>query len=217
MEITYLGHSSFKIKTKTAVVVTDPFDPDMVGLKFPPVDADIATVSHDHKDHNNVSKVNGARKVLTGPGEYEIMGVSILGFPSFHDAEKGEKRGKNTIYVFEAEGLRLAHLGDLGHVLDDSIIDQIGAIDVLFVPVGGEWTLNAKEATEVVGKIDPYFVIPMHYQVAGLNPETFAGLSPAESFLKESGLAVENLPKFLIKREDIGEDQSAKVVVLERK
>ena len=217
MDITYLGHSSFRIKTKSASVITDPYDSQMVGFKFAGIEGDIVTVSHDHKDHNASDKVSGAKKIVTGPGEYEIMGVSILGYASFHDSKEGSERGKNTIYVFEAEGLRLAHLGDLGHALSDDSIGRLGAIDVLMVPVGGEYTIGPKEASEVVSKIDPYFVIPMHYQLGGLNPENFAKLAPVEAFLKETGMVTENMPKFSIKKEDIGEDQSTKVIVLEKK
>lgn len=217
MEITYLGHSSFRIKTKTATVITDPFDPQMVGLKYSGVEGEIVTVSHPHGDHNAIDKVKGVRKVFDSPGEYEIGGVSIMGYASFHDNEKGAKRGKNTIFIFETEGLRLAHLGDLGHLLDDDLIQEIGDIDVLMIPVGGEFTIGPKEAVEIVGKIEPYFVIPMHYQQPGLNPNSFAKLEPVEVFLKESGFQTENLPKFSIKKEDILEDQNTKVIVLEKK
>lgn len=217
MDITYLGHSSFKIKTKSATVVTDPFDSVMVGLKYSAVEGDIVTVSHDHNDHNAVEKVAGAKKVFTGPGEYEIMGISIIGFPSFHDSEKGQKRGKNTIFVIEADGLRLAHLGDLGYTLSEDMVGQIGDIDILFVPCGGEYTIGPKEAATVVSQIDPFFVIPMHYKVPGLKEDAFSKLESPDSFLKETGLPVENLPKFSIKKEDIIEDQSTKVIVLSAK
>lgn len=217
MDITHLGHSSFKIKTKTATVITDPFDPVMVGLKYPTTEGDVVTVSHDHHDHNAVEKVTGAKKVFSGPGEYEVMGVSIIGFPSFHDQEKGQKRGKNTIFVFEADGLRLAHLGDLGHTLSEDLVGQIGDIDILFVPCGGEFTIGSKDAATVVSQIDPFFIIPMHYKSTGLKEETFSKLETLDPFLKETGLSVENLPKLSIKMEDIIEDQSAKVVVLSAK
>lgn len=217
MDITYLGHASFRIKTKTAVVVTDPFDPKMVGLKFSGIEADIVTTSHDHRDHGAVELVSGAKKVVSGPGEYEISGVSIIGYPSFHDSKEGAERGKNTIYVYEADGLRLAHLGDLGHMLSEEMVSEIGDIDVLMIPVGGEFTIGSKAAAEVVGKIEPYFVIPMHYQQAGLNPTSFAKLEPVETFLKEAGYVTETLPKFSIKKEDILEDQNTKVIVLNPK
>lgn len=217
MDITFLGQSSFKIKTKTATVVTDPFDPKMVGLKYSGVEADIVTISHDHRDHSASESVKNIKKTVNGPGEYEISGVSIIGYSSFHDDEKGQKRGKNTIYVFEADGLRLAHLGDVGHILDENILNSLGDIDVLMIPVGGEFTIGPKEANEIVGKIEPYFVLPMHYQMQGLNPQTFSKLEPVDTFLKESGFSVERLSKFSIKREDIASEQSTKVIVLERK
>ncbi len=217
MDIIYLGHSSFKIKTRTATVITDPFDPEMVGLKYNSVEGEIVTVSHAHHDHNATQKVAGVKKVLEGPGEYEISGISIIGYPSFHDSKNGEERGKNTIYVFEAEGLRLAHLGDLGHTLSDDLVNEIGSIDVLMIPVGGVFTIGPKEATEVAGKIDPYFILPMHYKVPEMKGEQFAGLESVETFVKEIGAPTESLPKLVVKREDIIEDQSTKVVLLERK
>jgi len=217
MDITYLGHSSFKIKTKTATVITDPFDSAMVGLKYSGAEGEIVTVSHNHPDHNAVSKVIGIKKVIEGPGEYEVMGVSIIGYPSFHDSKNGTERGKNTIFVIEAEGLRLAHLGDLGHTLSDDLVNEIGSIDVLMIPVGGFFTIGPKEAVEVVGKIDPYFIIPMHYKVPELNSQAFAEVEPVDNFLKEIGMTVENLPKFSLKREDILEDQTSKVIILEKK
>ena len=215
MDITYLGHSSFRLKGKSATVVTDPFDPKMVGLKFSGVEGDIVTVSHDHKDHNQAQLVKNTKRVIAGPGEYEIMGVSILGFLSYHDSEKGEKRGKNTIYVFEMEGLRIAHLGDLGHELSEALIEDLGDIDILIIPVGGEFTIGPSDAVKVVQAIEPSLVIPMHFQTPGLSPESFKALAPVDDFLKEVGLTVERLPKLVVKKEDLGEDQ--KVVVLEKK
>lgn len=215
MEITFLGHSSFKLKGKTGSVVTDPFDPQMVGLKYAGVEGDIVTVSHEHDDHNRVSQVMGVRKVISGPGEYEILGISILGFPSFHDDKGGSLRGKNTIYVFEIDGLRLAHLGDLGHALSEELVEDLGDIDILMVPVGGEYTIGPDGAANVVSAIEPTIVIPMHYQMPGLKLETFSKLSGVEPFLKEVGLSSVNLPKLILKKEELGEDK--KVVVLEKK
>lgn len=217
MDITYLGHSSFKIKTKTATVVIDPFDPKMVGLKYPTTDADIVLVSHDHEDHNAVNKISSVKKVITGPGEYEVSGVSVMGFKTYHDSKDGGERGKNTIYVIEADGLNIVHLGDLGHPLSDDLIDEIGDIDVLMIPVGGFYTIGPKEASELVSKLSPFFIIPMHYKVDGLSPDLASNLLPVENFLKESGLTTEIMPKFSLKKEDITENQNTKVVVLEKK
>ncbi len=216
MEILYLGHSSFKIKGKSASIVCDPFDPKMVGLKFAPIDADIVTISHSHEDHNQSNLVKGAKKIINGPGEYEIMGISILGFPSYHDTKNGEERGKNTIYVFEVDGIRIAHLGDLGHAIPEKTLEEMGYIDILILPVGDEFTIGPGEATKIVQAIEPSIAIPMHYQVPGLNPQTFAKLRAVDDFLKEVGLMVERLPKLTIKKEDITEEMQ-KVVVLEKK
>ncbi len=217
MDITYLGHSSFKIKTKTATIVTDPFDSKMVGLKYSGTEAEIVTVSHSHSDHNAIDKVSGIKKVFEGPGEYEVKGVSIIGYSSYHDKEEGAKRGKNTIFVFEADGLRFAHLGDLGHTLSDNLVDEMGSVDILMIPVGGVYTIGSREAVDVVNKVSPYFVVPMHFAVSGLDPKTFSGLEPVDTFLKESGLAVEKLAKFSIKKDDIIDDQASKIIVLETK
>lgn len=216
MDITYLGHSSFKLRGKTASVVTDPFDPKMVGLKFPPTDAEIVTISHGHSDHNQAANVKNVEKVIDGPGEYEIKGVSIIGLPSFHDNKKGEERGKNTIYVYEMDGLRLAHLGDLGHTLSEELVEEIGDIDILMIPVGGKYTIGPKEAVSVVQAIDPYIIIPMHYKVGGLSQELSTSLLPKEEFISEVGLTVERLPRLSVKKEDLAE-ASSKVVILEKK
>ena len=216
MDIVYLGHSSFKLKGKTASIITDPFDSKFVGLKYPSTDADIVTISHNHNDHNQSQLVKGVKMVINGPGEYEISGVSIIGMPSFHDAKKGEQRGENTIYIFEIDGLRIAHLGDLGIELSDEQISQLGNIDVLMIPVGGEYTIGPKEAVKVVSGVDPYFVIPMHYKVNGLGPE-FSKLEPVETFLSECGLTVERIDKFSLKKEDILEESSTKVILLPQK
>jgi L-ascorbate metabolism protein UlaG (beta-lactamase superfamily) len=216
MEISYLGHSSFKIKGKSASVICDPFDPKTVGLKFASNEADIITISHAHEDHNKISSIKDVKKVISGPGEYEIMGISILGFPSYHDNKSGEERGKNIIFVFEVDGVRIAHLGDLGHELSEKIIEDMGYIDILILPVGGEYTIGPDGATKIVQAVEPSIVIPMHYQVPGLNPATFAKLKSVDGFLKDVGLTVERLPKLVLKKEDITEDMQ-KVVVLEKK
>lgn len=214
MDISYFGHSSFKLKGKIGTVVTDPFNSEVVGLKYSGVEGDIVTVSHDHEDHNQSALVKNVKKIVSGPGEYEISGISIIGLPSFHDHKKGEERGKNTIYVYEIDGLTLVHLGDLGHILSESMIEEIGDVDILFVPVGNEGcTLGPKEAMEAIQQIEPYFVIPMHYQIPEAKGSTLK-LLPVDSFLGECGMTVEKLPKFSIKKEEINEEQNTKVIVL---
>ena len=212
MEITYLGHASFKIKGKKAALVTDPFNPKNVGLKFSGVVADIVTISHGHGDHNASELVKETQMVIEGPGEYEIKEVTILGLSTFHDDKKGAERGSNTIYVIEMEEMRLAHLGDLGHKLDENILNSIGEIDVLMIPIGGFYTIDSSAAVEITREIEPSIVIPMHYNQPGLNQEAFGKLENVDSFLKELGLVVEKLDKLSAKKSDLQEEQ--KVVVL---
>lgn len=216
MDIFFLGHSSFKIKGKNNTIITDPFDPDIVGLKFPKTEADLVTISHSHPDHSKTDLVTVGKRVISGPGEYEIAGTSILGIASFHDSEKGAARGKNIIYVIEMEGLRICHLGDLGHKLNDATLEDIGQIDVLMIPVGGEFTIGPGEAVEVVQSIEPGIVIPMHYQVAGLDPKTFEKLQPVEQFVNQMGSSNEALPKLSIKEGEVLQGEQ-KVIILERK
>ncbi len=215
MDITYLGHSSFRIKGKTASLITDPYDVQKVGLKYPRISAEIVTVSHDHTDHNMVENVSGVKKVIDGPGEYEVLGISIIGIGTFHDEKKGGLRGKNTIYVIEVDGLRIAHLGDLGHKLTDKILSVMGNIDILLVPVGGEYTVGPAVAADIVRSIEPGIVIPMHYQVAGLKQDTFKKLEKVEPFLSDLGLPIEKLDKLTVKKESL--DIENKVVVLGKK
>jgi len=212
MEIAYLGHASFKIKGKQKTVVIDPYS-DKVG-KFPrDVEGDILLVSHDHFDHNAVEKVKGSPFLINGPGEYEVGGVSVVGVPCYHDEESGAKRGTNTMFVVEIDGLRIAHLGDLGHKLSDESLDDIGPIDVVMVPVGGVYTVDAKVAKEVVGQLDPWVVIPMHYKQAGCDVGEIAGV---EEFLKEmSKSEVVPIPKLVLTADRLPEE--LQVVVLEKK
>ena len=210
MDIKYLGHSSFLIKTKTARIVTDPFDPEMVGIKFPKTEADVVTVSHQHKDHNqfkNVTGINGANPLMIDmPGEFEKLGVRIFGFQSFHDKTQGSERGENIMYKFESEGISVLHCGDLGVIPDESFLETIGEVDILMVPVGGIYTLDADEAVSLVKKIEPTIVIPSVYSESKL--------TAVSEFTKKFGLdnAVP-LPKLFYKKEEI--EQEMKVIVLE--
>jgi len=211
MEIKYLGHSSFQIKTKTACVVTDPFDPKMVGLKFPKTEADIVTISHHHHDHDMVNQIEGSPLILDWPGQFEKMGVRIWGFQTYHDKKKGDERGKNIMYKFECEQISILHCGDLGTIPEDSMLDEIGETDILLVPVGGTYTLDAAEAAELVKKVEPSIIIPMHY---GFPEGLMKELLPLSEFLKKIGTeAIVPLDKFVVKKEDLL-DLEMKVVVL---
>ncbi len=213
VEINYLGHSSFRIRGKQKTVVTDPFD-ERVG-KFPPdVNADIVTVSHDHADHNQTDKVHGSPFVVHGPGEYEVGGVSIIGIATFHDDKNGEERGNNNVYVIEIDELRIAHLGDLGHKLAQDQLEEMGRIDILLVPTGGVYTIDAKTAAEVTKQVDPWVVIPMHYQAP--NRKLSEQLAEVGEFLKEIGKPeVVPAPKYSVSADRLPEE--LQVIVLERK
>lgn len=215
MDITWLGHASFRIKGKGASVVTDPFDSGTVGLKFPQVEADIVTISHNHKDHNSASVVGGGPRVVAGPGEYEVKGVCLFGIHTYHDREQGAQRGDNTVYTILMDGIHLCHLGDLGHKLSEEQLGEIGAVDILFVPVGGVYTIDPPTAAEVTGSIEPRVVIPMHYRTAGLAQATFSGLSPVEDFIKECGVEPIKLDRYAVTADKLPEERQ--VVVLERK
>lgn len=214
MEIIHLGHSSFLIKGSDYSIVTDPFDEAMVGMKFPQVSADLVTISHDHADHNQSSKVSEVKRIISVPGEYEINSVTIRGIGTYHDQEKGKDRGKNIIFVFDIEGVTVCHLGDLGHDLSESVIQEIGNVHVLMVPIGGLYTINSKEAVDLVQKIEPNYIIPMHYNSPRLNPKVFAKLEDEKPFLAALGFKVEQMKKLSLKQSSFPmEDQT--VVLLE--
>jgi len=183
MDIDWSGHSCFRIRGRQAAVVTDPYPPDL-GYSLGKPTADIVTVSHQHPSHSYVQGVGGEPKLVTRPGEYEISGVLIIGIPTFHDAEGGGKRGKNTVYLMEIDGMTICHLGDLGHVLTAEQVEEIDDVDVLLLPVGGVSTINAPMAAEVIRQIEPKVVVPMHYKTPALNRE----LGTVEKFLKEMGI-----------------------------
>ena len=182
MEINWLGHSCFRIKGSHATVITDPYS-SASGYTLGKQTARIVTVSHPHPEHSNTAAIGGDAKVVKGPGEYEIGGVMIIGMTTFHDAEKGKTKGKNTAYVIEIDDITVCHLGDLGHALSAEQAEELGNIDVLLVPVGGVSTINASGAAEVVRQLEPKIVIPMHYKTPALK----RALEPVEKFLTEMG------------------------------
>ncbi len=212
MKIQYLGHASFKIITGSATVVTDPFDPEKVGLPYPKVQADLVLSSHDHFDHNYLEAVTEEPFVISAPGEYEVKGVKVRGFQTFHDSKEGAERGKNTIYLLEAEDLSLCHLGDLGHLLDEKIVEEFEDLDVLFVPVGGNVTIGPAEAAKVVAQLEPKYILPMHYLMEGIS-EKFKDLQPLGKFLEEMG-AEQTEPKDELSLNAKSLPEASEVVVL---
>lgn len=182
MEITWLGHSCFRLKGKEAIVITDPFSPDL-GYSLGKPTARIVTVSHKHPGHSYTQGVAGDPKLVTGPGEYEISNVLIIGVATYHDKDGGKERGKNTAYLIEIDDVSICHLGDLGHPLTDEQVEELGKVDVLMLPVGGVSTINAATAAATVRQLEPNIIIPMHYKTPALQRE----LEPVETFLKEIG------------------------------
>ncbi len=192
MIITYHGHSTFKLKGKKGSVVTDPYS-DSIGLSLPRLSADIITVSHDHDDHNAIGKVavSSRRKtpfVITKPGEYEVGGISVFGTSAWHDASEGAERGPNFIFTTLIDGVRVCHLGDLGHELTAAQVEAIGPVDVLLVPVGGVYTIDPALAVKAIRAIEPGIAIPMHYKTEKHEEHVFGELKTVQDFLKEYGV-----------------------------
>lgn len=175
MKIQYLGHSSFLLQSEGTSLVTDPFGD--IGIPFPArLHADGVTVSHHHYDHCNLSTVS-APAVFGEAGSYRVGGVTVTAVKSFHDDRGGALRGTNLIFRFEAESMTLVHLGDLGEPLSEELLTRIGRADVLFVPVGGHYTIDAQAAERLVRAVRPAIAVPMHYYVPGLTVD-IAGVEP---------------------------------------
>lgn len=164
MKITWLGHSSFKLEESTGTtVVTDPYHP-YVGYEMPEVTADIVTVSHGHKDHNHLEAVKGNPEVLNHAGAYNISGVHILARRTYHDSKNGAARGENLVFKFRMDGVDICHMGDIGEECNAMLVESLAPVNVLMIPVGGTYTIDAEQAKEFVDRIMPDVVIPMHYK-----------------------------------------------------
>lgn len=182
MKMRWHGHACFEISNDNTVV-TDPHDGKSIGIALPVVKADIVLVSHDHFDHNCVRIVKGENiKVVNNPGSKKIGDMQVTGISSYHDEVKGMKRGGNIIFKFVLDDITFCHFGDLGHIPDKEILEKIGKVDVLFVPVGGTFTIDGKTAYNVVEKIMPKVAVPMHYRIGGLS----LSIQGPESFLKKA-------------------------------
>lgn len=167
MKIQWLGHACFLVTAEDGTrIVTDPYTPGAFGLDYGPVaeEADIVTVSHEHADHNNVADVKGDPQVVRGVGSHEAKGIRFKGVTTHHDESSGSQRGPNTLFCFAVDGVNVCHAGDLGHGLDDSAAADAGPVDVLLVPVGGNFTVDAAVANNVCEKLKAKIVIPMHFQ-----------------------------------------------------
>jgi|WetSurMetagenome_2_1015567.scaffolds.fasta_scaffold37308_4 L-ascorbate metabolism protein UlaG (beta-lactamase superfamily) len=211
MDITWHGYSCFTIKTKQATIVIDPYDPAVTGIKLPQLKADIVLISHNHSGHNYVAGVGGEPKVLDWPGEYEVKGIAIVAnkVPYSKEGNK-EKKGEGMFFTIAADDLRLCFMGDMGEV-DDALIEGIGDVDILMLPIGGRNTMDAKQAHDVIEEIEPRAVIPMHYAIKGAKGE----LDEMEPFLKLVGAgAIEPKEKFTVgSRSELKEDKMECVVL----
>jgi L-ascorbate metabolism protein UlaG (beta-lactamase superfamily) len=210
LDITWLGHGCFRLRGRSATVVTDPYPPSL-GLKLPRLEADLVTVSHHHDNHSHLAAVSRAGYTVDRPGEYEVAGVGVVGVPTWHDALRGQERGPNVTFVIEIDEVRVCHLGDLGHKLDDGQAEGIGLIDVLLVPVGGRTTISASEAAELARALEPRIVVPMHFALPGLKMP----LDGVDTFLREMGVAEAAAQPRLSLQSSGGGEGETRVVLLE--
>lgn len=209
MNIQWFGQSCFRIEAKDGSILIDPFSKD-IGLRPPRVKDDLVLVTHDHYDHNAVGDTSETFLVNT-PGEYERKGIYVRGILSYHDRAGGSERGLNTIYIIKAEDIRICHLGDLGQdKLTDEQVEGIGEVDVLMLPVGGKYTIDYKDAMEIISQIEPKIIIPMHYKVKDLKID----LEGPEKFIKEVGLTPEKIDKLKIAKKTLPTEE-VKLIVLE--
>ena len=215
MNIQYYGHSCFKITTKPAgratkdiTIFFDPFDKS-IGLRPPQGQADIIFVSHEHHDHNNIDALKGNPTIINVPGEYAIKGINAVGIETFHDKKEGAENGKNTVFTIDSEDIKVCHLGDLDADLYSDQLEDMD-VDVLFVPIGGKYTLDGEKAAELVRRIEPKVVIPIHYKINGSTID----IDTEKKFCSEMGnCPKEKVSKINIKKKDL-EGKSMEVILM---
>lgn len=199
-------------------IITDPYRDEAVGLRLGKQLAEVVTISHHHDDHNAGDLVGSEKRekpfVIDQPGEYEVGGISVFGTQVDHDDKGGELRGVNTIFSILVDNINVCHLGDLGHVLTSEQVSRIGNVDVLLCPIGGHYTIDYKQAIEVMNMLEPKIFIPMHYKVEGEKPETLEVLTTLADFEKEYGMSPTPVAKFDITKDKLPDE--TEVVVLER-
>ena len=202
MLIKWFGQSCFLITSRSGTkILVDPFD-KKIGYPLPTVEADIVTTSHNHSDHNNVSIVRGRYKHLDKPGKYVEKGIDITAVSTFHDKKGGASRGTNIVFKYTLDNIKICHCGDLGHTLTREQLEKIGAVDILLLPVGGLFTINASMAVEVLEQLKPTITIPMHYRTKAMG---LMGLlfSPVDKFLSLSNRATITMKDLTLTKEDL--------------
>lgn len=211
MEITWFGHSCFRLREGGVSVVTDPYDRGL-GYTLPRLRADVVTTSHNAPGHAMTAAIKEDPKILSGPGEYEVKGVFITGIPTWHAPAGSQPKERNTVFLFDFNGLTVCHLGDLGHLLSEQQVEAIDEVDVLLIPIGGHRTIDASQAAEVISQLEPRIVIPMHYQT----PAFLGSLDGLDKFLRAMGMSAAE-PQEMLKVSAADLPEETQVVVLEYK
>lgn len=225
MDIIWHGHSFFEIHGKVngnkIVVAIDPFD-DKIGIKPKKTRANILIISHYHSDHSNKNIVSGFSEenkkkepfLIDEPGEYEVGGAKIKGIFSFHDKVQGKERGDNNIFIIEMEEIKVCHMGDFNEIeLSKEQAKEIVGVDILLIPVGGNFTISGKDAAKIVGQVEPKIVIPMHYKIPGVNLE----IEDENKFLNVIGLKEkEKLNKLKIQKNELERKEGTEIVIMEK-
>lgn len=209
MEITWFGHSCFRLKGKESVVITDPCPPD-TGYIIGKQQADVVTVSHSHPGHSYLQTVTVNGKVLDKPGEYEVRDVLAIGWATWHDEVQGKERGRNIVFYIEIDGVRILHMGDIGHIPAWEMMPEASSADILLLPVGGGRGVSVATAAQIMRHLSPKIVIPMHYRT----PATGRQLEPLDRFLRETGSgSKEIMPRLTVHRATLPSN-GTQVVVL---
>lgn len=215
MKLKWYGHASFLITSEKGLkIITDPYEPGGFGGAISygkiPDTADIVLISHDHGDHNYVQGLSGKPTVVKGVGPHNVKTLQIRGVATFHDDQKGSQRGANTIFCFTVDGVRMCHLGDLGHLLSDDEAKQIGQVDVVLTPVGGFFTIDPAQATQNLGKLNPKIIVPMHFKT----DKCAFPIAAVDEFTKgKTGVKTPNSSEIEIKKETL--PKNSEIIVLQ--
>lgn len=211
MKIKWFGHSCFIITSENGTkILTDPYN-DMLGYKLPEIKADIVSTSHNHSDHNNINAVNSNFVHINETGSFSEHGIEIKGVETFHDKVSGAEKGKNIIYNFEIDGINICHCGDLGHILNSDYAEEIGNVDILLIPVGGGYTIDALDAVKVTKQLKPTIIIPIHYRTEALG-EMGHLFAEVDEFVLASGLKAKEYSELELNKETLKDNSGIAVL-----